>query len=99
MSPLSTGIKLLKQEPYDLHCLSDPICKIKSRRMRWWGHMARMGGTEAHAGFWSGNLKARWHLKDLYIDGSTMVKWKLKDRMEECGLDSSGSGHGLVAGS
>jgi hypothetical protein len=71
---------------------------IKSRKMRWMGHMACMGRRDVHAKFWWGNLKERGHLGGQDVDGSTILKWKLKDRMEECGLDSSGSGHGLVAG-
>ena len=35
---------------------------IKSRRMRWAGHVARIGARrEACTGFWSGNLRERDH--------------------------------------
>jgi hypothetical protein len=57
------------------------------------------GGKEVHAGFWCGDLKERGHLEGLDINGSTILKWKLKDRMAECGMDSSGSGYILVSGS
>jgi hypothetical protein len=30
---------------------------IKSRRMRWAGHVARRGSVEVYTGFWWGNLK------------------------------------------
>jgi len=35
--------KVHKGELYDLHCLPNIILVIKSRRMRWAGHVARMG--------------------------------------------------------
>jgi hypothetical protein len=72
---------------------------IKSRRMRWRGHVTRMGGREVHAEFLWGNLKERGQLEVLDIDRSTILKCKLKYRMKECGLDLSGSRHGLVSGS
>jgi hypothetical protein len=33
------------------------IREIKSRRMRWAGHVARMGRAEVYTGFWWGNLR------------------------------------------
>jgi hypothetical protein len=36
--------------------------------------------------FWLQNLKGRDHLKDLGIDGKTILEWIL----ENCGLDGSG---------
>jgi hypothetical protein len=48
---------------------------IKSRRMRWAGHVARMrGGRGVHAGYWSGNLRERDHLDDARIDGRIISK-------------------------
>jgi len=35
--------KIYKEELNDLHCLSNIVRVIKSRRMRWAGHVARMG--------------------------------------------------------
>jgi hypothetical protein len=31
----------------------------KSRRMRWAGHVAGIGGEEGYTGFWRGNLRER----------------------------------------
>ena len=42
---------------------------IKSGRMRWAGHVARMGKGEAYTGFWWGNLRERDHLGDPGVDG------------------------------
>jgi hypothetical protein len=36
----------------DLYCSPNIIRVIKSRRMRWEGHVARMGIRELYAGFW-----------------------------------------------
>ena len=38
--------KLHNEELNDLYCSSNVIRVIKSRRMRWAGHVARMGGEE-----------------------------------------------------
>jgi hypothetical protein len=38
--------RLHNEELYDLYCSPNIIRAIKSRRMRWAGHAARMGGEE-----------------------------------------------------
>jgi len=52
---------------YDLYSSLTIIKVIKSRRMRWMGHV-ECYGREVHKGFWWGNLKERDHLDDLGID-------------------------------
>jgi hypothetical protein len=48
---------------------------IKSRRMRWAGHVARMGGKrEVHTGFWWGDLRERDDLGDPGGDGRIILK-------------------------
>jgi hypothetical protein len=44
--------KLHNEELNDLYYLPNIIRVIKSRRMGWAGHVARMGRGEAYAGSW-----------------------------------------------
>jgi hypothetical protein len=46
---------------------------IKSRRLRWAGHVARMGRGEVHTGLWWGNLREGDHLEDPGVDGRTTI--------------------------
>jgi hypothetical protein len=41
---------------------------VKSRRMRWAGHVALMGRGEVDTGFWLGFLRERGRLEDPGID-------------------------------
>jgi hypothetical protein len=72
----------------ELHILcSSPniIWQIKSRRMRWAGHVARMGG------FWWESSKERDHLKDQGIDGNG-IRMDLKEIGWGPRVDPVGSG-------
>jgi len=62
----------------DLYCSSNIVQVIKSRRMRWVGHEARMGGGEACTGFWWGNLRVRDHWGDPGVNGSIILRWILR---------------------
>jgi len=55
--------KLHNEELNDLHSSPNIVRVIKSR-MRWAGHVARMGRGEAYTGFWWINLRERDHLAD-----------------------------------
>jgi len=50
--------KLHNEELNDLYCSPNIVRLIKSR-MRWAGHVARMGRGEVYTGFWWGNLRER----------------------------------------
>ena len=61
--------KLHSEETDDLYCSHNIFRVIKSRRMRWAGHLAHLGRGETYTGFWRGNLRQRDHLVDLGVDG------------------------------
>jgi len=48
---------------------------IKSRRMRWVGHVARMGEERGCIGSWLGNRRERDHWGDLGVDGWIILGW------------------------
>jgi hypothetical protein len=50
---------------------------IKSRKMRWVGHVARMlvwGRVETSTGVWWGNLRERDHWRDPGVDGRIIIR-------------------------
>jgi hypothetical protein len=48
---------------------------IRSRRMRWAGHVVRIGRREAYTGFCCGNLRERDRLGDPGLDGRIILRW------------------------
>jgi len=67
--------KLHNEELNDLCCSPDIVRVIKSRRMRWAKHVARMGRIEVRIGFRWGKLGERYHLEDPGIEGRIILKW------------------------
>ena len=49
------------------------IIRVGSR-MRWAGHVARMGEVRGRIGFWWGNQRERDHWGDLGVDG-LIIGW------------------------
>jgi hypothetical protein len=68
---------LHNEELTGLYCLTYIILVIKSRSMRWAGHVARMGG-EVRTGFWWGNVRKRDHLEDPGVEGMIILRWNLR---------------------
>jgi hypothetical protein len=54
------------------------IRMINSRKMRWAGHVARMGRRGMHIGYWWESQKVRDHWEDLDVGGWTILKWILE---------------------
>jgi hypothetical protein len=61
--------KLHNDELHSLYSSPNIVRVIKSSRMRWAGHVARMGRGEVFTRFWLGGPKARDHSEDLGVDG------------------------------
>ena len=61
--------KLHNEELNDLYCSPNIVRVIKSRRIRWEGHVALMGER-----FWWGNLRERDHLLDPGLDGRIILR-------------------------
>jgi hypothetical protein len=66
--------KLHNEELHDLQSSTNVISSIKSRRMKWTGHVVHMVGKGNAYKLWWRNRKARGHLKDLVTDGRTILK-------------------------
>ena len=91
--------KLHNEKLYNLYCSPNIVQVIKSRRMTWAGHVARMGRREVYTGFWWGNQRERDHLQDPGVDGRIILKWIFRKWEEVVGAGWSwlrigtGGGH------
>ena len=79
--------KLYNEELNDLYYSPNIIRVIKWRRMRWVGHVARMGRGEVYTGFWWGNLREREHLNDSGVDGRVILRPFFRKWVGGHGLD------------
>jgi hypothetical protein len=70
--------KLYNDELNDLYCLPNIVRVVKSRRMRWAGHVARMGRKEVCTGCWWGNLRERGRWEDPDVDGRIILRWMFR---------------------
>ena len=61
--------RLHNEELNDLYSSPNIVRVIKSRRMRWAGHVARMSEERGCIGSWWGNRRERDHWGDLGLDG------------------------------
>jgi hypothetical protein len=85
--------RLHNGELHNLYSSPDIVRQIKSRRMRWAGHVARMGEGRNLYRFWWESLKDKDHLRDQGVDGRMGSKWALGRWVGGgvCGVDSPGS--------
>jgi hypothetical protein len=76
------------------------IRMIKSRRMRWAGHVARTGRGAVHTGLRWKNLRKGENLEDSGVDGRIILRWIFEKWIGGGGhgLDQSASGQEKVVG-
>jgi hypothetical protein len=67
--------KLHNEELNDLYSLPNIVRVVKWRRMRWGGHVARMGRIGVCTGCWWGSLRERSHWGDQDVDGKIILRW------------------------
>jgi hypothetical protein len=67
--------RLHNEELNDMYSSPNIIWVIKSKRMGWAGHVARMGTREVHTGFWWGDLREGNYLGDPGAEGRIILKW------------------------
>ena len=59
---------------YSRTVMDSLVCRV-SRRMRWGGHVARMGEERGCIGSWWGNRREGDHWGDLGVDGWIILGW------------------------
>jgi hypothetical protein len=91
--------KLHNEELHNLYSSPDIIRQVKSRRMRWEGHVARMGEERKLYKVLVGKPEGKIPLgrpRRMWEDGIRMVLREIG--LGGCRLDSTVSGQGPVAG-
>ena len=69
--------KLHNGELNDLYCSAN-IVRVIIWRIKWVGHVARMGRGEVSTGVWWGILRDGDHLEDPDVDGRVILRFTLK---------------------
>ena len=67
--------KLHNEELNDLYSSPNSIWMIKPRRMRWEGHVVRMGERRGVYRVLVGKTEGKSHLEDPDIDGMIILRW------------------------
>jgi len=71
--------RLHNEELNDLYCSPNIVWAIKWRRMRWAGHVARMGEERGCIGSWWGNWREGDNRGDLSVDGMDNIRMDLQE--------------------
>ena len=66
---------LHNEELSDLYASSNIVQGIKSRRMKWAGHVGRMGERRGVYRVLVGKPGEKNHLEDLDVDGTIILRW------------------------
>jgi hypothetical protein len=69
---------LRNEELHNFYVPPNIIRFIKSRSIRWAGHVERMREVRNIYEFWSENLKGRDHCEDPSVDGNIVLEWMLR---------------------
>jgi hypothetical protein len=67
------------EELHNLYSSASIIRMIKSRRMRWAGHIAHVGEKKNAYRILMGRQKEKDHWEDQGIGGWTILKWNLRE--------------------
>jgi hypothetical protein len=67
--------RLHNEELHNLYASPNIIRVIKSGRMIWTEHVARMREMRIASIFWLENLKVKDHSEDLSVDGNVILGW------------------------
>jgi hypothetical protein len=70
--------KLHNEEFCDLYSSPSIIRIIKSRMMRWAGHIARIGSRGMHISYWWGSQRERDQYQDQNVSGWILLRWILE---------------------
>jgi len=84
--------KLHNEELSDLHSLPNVVLVVKSRRMRWAGHVARMGEGRGVHRVLVGKRGGKRSLGDPGVDGRIILRWIFRKWEGVVGLDGVDSG-------
>ena len=84
--------KLHNEELSDLYPLPNTVRVVKSRRMRWAGHVARMGEGRGVHKVLVGKPEGKRPLGDPDADGRIILRWIFRKWAGLWGLDGVGSG-------